>query len=82
MHMHIDLVVISFRQSTEDPDADGSDDDRATHGLEEDRVLDLAKSWLLDPHLTIEDLAYEIAFFVLDDPRLIFIAVGTSECIE
>ncbi len=57
MHMHIDLVVISFRQSTEDPNADGSDDERATDGLEEDRILDLAKCWLLDPHLTIEDLA-------------------------
>lgn len=81
-HMQVGLVVVSFRQSTEDPYGDGSDDERTADGLEEDGVLDLAKSWLLDPHLTIEDLADEVTLFVFGDPRLIFIAVGTSECIE
>ncbi len=81
-HMQVDLVEISFRDGTEDPHGDGSDDERAGDGLEEDCVLDLTKGRLLDPHFTIENLADEIAFFVFGNPRLIFIAVGSSECIE
>lgn len=43
--------------------------------MQEDGVLDLSQSRLLDPDFTIKDLAYEVALLILRNPRLIFVAV-------
>ncbi len=76
------LVVVSFRQCTEDSHRNGSDDQRTSESLHEDGVLDLPKSRLLDPDFAIKDFTDNVAFFVFGDPRLVFIAIGAAESVE
>lgn len=47
------------------------------HRLDENRVLDLSQRRLLDPDLTIKNLADHIALLVLDNPRLILIGFAS-----
>lgn len=78
----IHSVIIPFRESAEDPNRDGSDDQGTTDGLQEDGILDLAEGWLLDPYLTIKDFADDVALLVLGDPWLIFVGICTTEAID
>ena len=54
----------------------------AYHGLDEDGVLNLAEDGLLDPNLTVKDLAHNVALLILDDPGLVLVAVGGPEGLE
>lgn len=48
---------------------------KCTHQtLNEDGILNLSQRRLLDPNFTVKDFADNVAFLVLGDPRLIFIA--------
>lgn len=80
--MQADLIVLPFGKSTENADGDCSDDDRPSEGLEKDGVLNLAKSWLLDPHFTVEDLAEDVTLLVLGNPGFVLIAIGTAHRVE
>ena len=75
-------VVVAFWKSDEDGHAHGRDDNRTSNCLYENGVLDLAKSWLLNPDLTIEYLPKDVAFLVLGDPRFIFITVIAAKAVE
>lgn len=65
-----------MRNSTEDTDDDEGNNGRAENCLQEDSVLNLAQSWLLDPDLAIEDLADDVPLLVLSDPRLVLVAIA------
>ncbi len=74
------------RGAETDSQEDGSDDRRDDKGgkqsLHEDGILDLTKSRLLNPDLSVEDLADDIALVVFSDPRLIFVAIGRPQAVE
>ena len=66
------LEVSAFGDGAEDADSDCRYEECAEDGLEEDGVLNLAKSRLLDPHLAVEDLADNVAPLVFRHPWLVF----------
>lgn len=76
------LKVVAFRESTEYPNRDGRDDQRTSKTLQEDGVLDLPESRLLDPDLAIEDLTDDVAFLVFGDPGFVFVAVVAAKSVE
>ena len=76
------LVVAAFWDSTEDPYRDGRDDQRTSNSLQEDGVLDLPESWLLDPDFAIQDFADNVAFLILGNPGFVFVAVGAAKRVE
>jgi hypothetical protein len=78
----LNLEFVTFRDGAEDTDDDCSNDHGCDDGLQEDGVLDLPESWLLDPHLTVEDLPDEIPLFVFRNPWLVFVAVMSPKTIE
>ena len=65
------LKEIASRDGAEDTNGNTADNERTKDGLDEDSVLDLAKSRLLDPDFAIEDLADNVPLLVLGDPWLI-----------
>ena len=76
------LVIVPFGKGDKDGHADCRDNDGTADGLQEDGVLNLAKCWLLDPDLTVEDFTKDVTFLVLGDPRFILVAVGAAEAVE
>jgi len=60
------------RHSAEDADENARKHECAEQTLKEDGILDLAKGWLLDPDLTVEDAADDVALGILRYPRLVF----------
>ena len=76
------LIVVAFREGTEYPHRYGSDDQCTSESLQEDGVLDLPESRLLNPDFAIKDLTHDVAFLVLGDPGLVFVAVGAAERVE
>jgi hypothetical protein len=76
------LELVSLRNCTEDANYNGCDDDRYDDGLQEDGVLDLAKSGLLNPHLAVEHLPDNIALVVFGNPWFIFVAVMGAKAVE
>lgn len=76
------LEEVPARDSNEDSCENTSPDDSTDHRLHENGVLDGAEGRLLDPHLTIKDLAHNVALLVLDNPRLVFVAVARAEGLE
>jgi len=66
------LEVVALGDGAEDADSDGGDEKSAEDGLDEDGVLDLAESRLLDPDLTVKHLPHDIALLVAGDPWLVF----------
>ena len=66
----------------EDANDNSREENGAKNGLEKDCILDLAKSRLLNPNFTIQDLTEYIALLVLDDPGFILIAIVTSKRVE
>jgi hypothetical protein len=76
------LEFVALRDGTEDADDDCSNDHGCDDGLQKDGILDLSESWLLDPHLTVEDLPDEIPLLVFCNPWLVFIAVTRPKAIE
>lgn len=76
------LELVSLGNCTEDADYDGRDDDRYDDGLQEDGVLDLAKSGFLNPHLAVEHLADNIALVVFGNPWFVFVAVMGAKAVE
>ena len=68
----IHLEEVAVRYSAEDANEHGREHEGAEQTLEEDGVLDLAKSRLLDPDLAIEDAANDVALGILGYPRLVF----------
>lgn len=76
-----DLIIsveVAVRHSAEDPDNDERDDSGTEDRLNENGVLDLTQGRLLDPDLSVEDLADYIALLVLSDPWLILVTVAGS----
>lgn len=69
-------IKVSMRNSTEYTDDDKRNYSRTENRLQEDCILNLAQGWLLDPDLTIENLADEVALFVFGDPWLVLIAIA------
>lgn len=55
---------------------DTTPDNTTETSLEEDRVLDGSKGWLLDPHFAVEDLSNDIPSVVVGNPWFVFVAVG------
>jgi hypothetical protein len=76
------LEFVALRDGTEDTNDDCSNDHGYDDGLQKDGILDLSESWLLDPHLTVEDLPDEIPLLVFCNPWLVFIAVTRPKAIE
>jgi hypothetical protein len=66
---------VALRNGTEDANQDRGSYKRTKQRLEEDRILNLSESGFLDPDLAIKDLANNVTFLVLGNPRLVFIAV-------
>ena len=75
-------IKITLGESAEDADGNSSDYQCTNESLEKYRVLDLAKSGLLDPHFTIENFPNEITFLVFRNPGFIFIAVSAPHSIK
>jgi hypothetical protein len=73
---------VASRHSNEDSCKDGGKHKGTQHALNEDGVLDLSQRGLLDPDLPVEDLADDIALLVLDDPRLLLVAVRRAEAVK
>lgn len=73
---------MSVGDSNKDGRQRAAQQQRSKNGLDKDGVLDLAQSRLLDPHLTVKDLAYNITLLVLDNPRLILVAVVGAKRVE
>lgn len=76
------LEKVPVGHGAEDADDDEGKSEGAADSLQKDGVLNLAKSRLLDPDLTVEHLADEVALFILGDPRLVLVAVAGSKRIE
>ena len=76
------LVVAAFGDSTEDPHRDGRDDQRTSYGLQEDGVLDLPESGLLNPDFPIQDFADDVALLILGNPGFVLEAVGATKRVE
>jgi hypothetical protein len=76
------LESVALRDGAEDTDDDCSNDHGYDDSLQEDGVLDLPESWLLDPHLTVEDLPDEIPLFVFRNPWFVFVAVMRPKAVE
>lgn len=74
------LEEVALGNGTKDTDSHARDDKGTENGLDEDGILDLAKSRLLDPDLTVKDLANKIALFVACNPWLVF--VGIAGCVR
>lgn len=72
------LEEVASGNCAEDTDSNTADNERTEDGLDEDGVLDLAKSGLLDPDFAVEDLADDIALLVPSDPRLVLPRVAGS----
>lgn len=78
------LEKVASRNGAENADCNTAEDQRTEDRLDEDGILDLAESRLLNPDLAVEDLADDVALLILGDPRLILprIAGGVrAECI-
>lgn len=73
LHRSIEVAVW---HRAKDTDEDCRKDKCSNECLDEDGVLNLAESGLLDPNFTVEDLPNDIAFLVLGNPRLVLVAVG------
>ena len=73
------LVLIPSRNSAKYSSDHGRDTQRAQHGLQKDSILNLPQRRLLDPHLAVKDLAYEVAPLVALDPRLVLVADATTQ---
>lgn len=80
--MEAGLIIVSFRDGDKDAHGDGGNDDGAADGLEEDGILNLPQSWVLDPHFPIEDLPDEVALLVLCHPGLVLVAVARAKTVE
>ena len=76
------LESVAFRNRTEHTDYDGSDNECYNDSLQEDGVLNLSESWLLNPHFTVEYFADNISLLVLHNPWLVFIAVTRTEAVK
>ena len=76
------LVESALGDCNEYSNSDGRDDKRTDDRLQEDCVLDLTQSRLLDPHLAVEDFADDVTFLVFGHPGFVFIAVATSKGVE
>lgn len=72
------LEKVASGDCAEDTDSNTTDNERTEDGLDENSVLDLAKSGLLDPDLAVEDLADDIALLVPGDPWLVLPRVAGS----
>jgi hypothetical protein len=72
------LEEVASGNCAEDTDSNTADDERTEDGLDEDGVLNLAQSGLLDPDFAVEDLADDIALLVPSDPRLVLPRVAGS----
>ena len=69
------LVEVAVRDGAKDADNDAGKYQGSQDRLNENGILNLTKSWLLDPDLAIKDLTNDVAFLVLGNPGLIFEAV-------
>jgi len=65
------LEEVASGNCAEDTDNHTANYERPEDGLDEDGVLNLAKSGLLDPDFAVENLADDIALLVLGDPWLV-----------
>lgn len=65
------LEEVACGDGAEDADGNTTNYERAEDGLDEDGVLDLAESGLLDPDLAVENLAHNVSLLVFGDPRLV-----------
>lgn len=65
------LEEVASRNGAEDADCNTAEDERTKDRLDEDSILDLAESGLLNPDLAVEDLADDVALLVFGDPWLI-----------
>lgn len=74
------LEEVALGNSTKDTDSHARDEKSTENGLDEDRVLNLAKSRLLDPDLTVKDLANKVALFVACNPWLVFVRI--ARCVK
>ena len=72
------LVVVAFWECTENSHRDGRDDQCTSDSLNEDGVLDLSKSRLLNPDFTIKDFTDDVSLFVFGDPGFVFVAIGAA----
>lgn len=77
MHSGSDEVALWHRN--EDGRQNRTTKETTENSLQEDRILDLTKSRLLNPSLTVKDLSDNIAVLVLGNPGLSFVAVV---CVE
>lgn len=76
------LIVVALWKGTENSHRDGSDDQCTSKSLQEDGVLDLPESRLLNPDFAIKDLTDDVAFLVFGDPGFVFVAVGAAKRVE
>lgn len=79
-HMH--LIVVAPWKGTENSHRDGGDDQCTSKSLQEDGVLDLPESRLLNPDFAIKDFTDDVAFLVFGDPGFVFVAVGAAKRVE
>jgi len=70
---------VAFRNSHKDSSENGTTDNAAENGLEENGILNLAKCRLLHPGLAIEDLPDDVAVLILCNPGFSLIAVVSVE---
>lgn len=66
------LEEVALRDGTEDADSHTRDDQSTQDGLDEDGILYLAQSRLLDPDFAIEDFANNVALLIPGNPWLVF----------
>lgn len=71
---HCHLIEVAPGNHNKDHHQDRRAQDRTEDSLNEDGVLDLAKGGFLDPDLTVEDLADDVALVVLGDPGFVLVA--------
>ena len=76
------LEQIAMRHSAEHASDDGRNNKRAKDSLKEDGILDLAQRRLLNPNLTIKDLADDVSLLVLCDPWLVLVAVAAGKAVH
>lgn len=69
-------------KGAEDANDNAREDQTTQDGLQEDGVLDLAESGLLDPDLAVEDLSDDVALLILGHPGFVFVAVAGPERLE
>lgn len=66
---------VAFGNCAKDANSHARDYEGAENGLDEDGILDLAKSRLLNPDLAIKDLADKVALLVTRHPWLVFVRI-------